>query len=30
MTGLAAAQERVIDGALERLSLEAKVRLLSG
>jgi beta-glucosidase len=30
MTGLAAAQERVIDEALERLSLEAKVRLLSG
>src|SRR6185437_9558569 len=30
MTGLAAAQERAIDEALERLSLQAKVRLLSG
>src|SRR5215475_4882987 len=30
MTGLAAAYEPVIDEAIERLSLEAKVRLLSG
>ena len=30
MTGLAAAYETVIDEAIERLSLEAKVRLLSG
>jgi beta-glucosidase len=30
MTGLAAAYERVIDEAIDRLSLEAKVRLLSG